>query len=110
MFSAREPLKWEKLLTDADVACVKAEDRGMYHFFNEDSHVRENGFLQQVEDTRLGEFWRYTPVVEFSATGGKAGSAPLRGEHTRPVLQELGYTDDQIQDYKRQGIVDWEEA
>ncbi|RUA30705.1 MAG: hypothetical protein DSY78_08475 [Chloroflexi bacterium] len=110
VFSAREPLEWEKLLTDADVACVKAEDRGMYHFFNEDSHVRETGFLTQVEATRHGEFWRYTPVVGFSATEGKAGPAPLRGEHTRPVLKELGYTDDQIQDYKQRGIVDWEEA
>jgi len=110
VFSASEPLKWEKLLTDADVACVKAEDRGMYHFFNEDHHVRENGFLQQVEATRHGEFWRYAPVVGFSATEGKAGPAPLRGEHTRPVLKELGYTDDQIQDYKQRSIVDWEEA
>ena len=110
VFSASEPLKWEKLLTDADVACVKAEDRGMYHFFNEDHHVRENGFLQQVEATRHGEFWRYAPVVGFSATEGKAGPAPLRGEHTRPVLKELGYTDDQIQDYKQRGIVDWEET
>ena len=109
VFIAREPLEWEKLLTDADVACVKAEDRGMYHFFNEDRHVQENGFLQQVEATRHGEFWRYTPVVGFSATEGKAGPAPLRGEHTRPVLQELGYTIDQIQDYKQRGIVDWEE-
>jgi len=110
VFSASEPLKWEKLLTNADVACVKAEDRGMYHFFNEDHHVRENGFLQQVEATRHGEFWRYAPVVGFSATEGKAGPAPLRGEHTRPVLKELGYTDDQIQDYKQRSIVDWEEA
>ena len=109
VFSSREPLYWEKLLTDADVACVKAEDRGMYHFFNEDVHVRENGFLQSVEATRLGEFWRYTPVVGFSATEGKAGPAPLKGEHTRPVLRELGYTNDQIQDYKQRGIVDWEE-
>ena len=65
---------------------------------------------QQVEATRYGECWRYTPVVGFSATEGKAGPAPLRGEHTRPVLKELGYTDDQIQDYKQRGIVDWEEA
>jgi crotonobetainyl-CoA:carnitine CoA-transferase CaiB-like acyl-CoA transferase len=109
VFSAREPLEWEKSLTDADVACVKAEDRGMYHFFNEDKHVRENGFLNQVKATRHGEFWRYTPVVGFSETEGKAGPAPLRGEHTRPVLKELGYTDDQIWDYKQRGIVDWEE-
>ena len=110
VFASREPLDWEKLLTDADVACVKAEDRGMYYFFNEDRHVRENGFLSQVEATRHGEFWRYTPVVGFSGTAGKAGPAPLKGEHTRPVLKELGYTDDQIRDFKERGVVDWEEA
>ena len=110
VFASKEPLAWEKLLTDADVACVKAEDQGMYHFFNDDSHVRENGFLTQVEATRHGEFWRYSPVVEFSETAGKASPAPLKGEHTRPVLKELGYTDDQISDFKERGVVDWEEA
>ena len=33
-------MHWETLLTAADVACVKAEDRGMYYFFNEDPHVQ----------------------------------------------------------------------
>ena len=110
MFASREPLEWEKLLTDADVACVKAEDRGMYYFFNEDSHVRENGFLTQVEATGHGEFWRYSPVIGFSETAGKAGPAPLKGEHTRPVLKELGYPDYQIRGFKERGIVDWDEA
>ena len=110
VFVPREPLEWEKLLTDADVACVKAEDRGMYYFFDVDSHVRENGILTQIEATGLGEFWRYTPVVGFSETAGKAGPAPIKGEHTRPVLKELGYTDDQITDFKERGIVDWDEV
>ena len=104
-----EPMHWEKLLTDADVACVKAEDRGMYFFFNEDHHVRENGLLTQVEAPRNGEFWRYSPVVDFSETKGKAGPGPLRGQHTRPILQELGYTDEQIHDFKQRKVVDWEE-
>ena len=38
--STREPLEWEALLTAADVACVKAEDRGPFHFFDEDAHVK----------------------------------------------------------------------
>ena len=42
VFAAEDPLYWEQLLTAADIACVKAEDRGMYFFFNEDPHVREN--------------------------------------------------------------------
>ena len=102
-------MHWERLLTAADVACVKAEDRGMYYFFNEDPHVRENGLLIQVEAPRYGEFWRYSPVVDFSETPGKAGPGPLRGQHTRPILRELGYTDEQIHDFKQRKVVDWEE-
>ena len=109
VFLSREALDWEKLLTDSDVACVKAEDRGMYYFFNEDPHVRDNGFLKQVEATRHGRFWRYNPVIEFSDTGGKAESAPLKGEHTKRILKELGYTDTQIDDFRERNVVDWEE-
>ena len=76
VFAAREPLEWEKLLTDADVACVHAEDRGMYWFYNEDPHVRENGFLTEVESARLGKFWRYSPLLSFSHTAGRAGPGP----------------------------------
>ena len=109
MFAAGEPMYWEKLLTAADVACVKAEDRGMYFFSNEDPHVRQNGLLTQVEAPRYGEFWRYSPVVGFSDTSGRAGPGPLKGEHTRPILKELGYTDEQVHDLKQRKVVDWEE-
>ena len=110
VFATREPLEWEKLLTDSDVACVKVEDRGMYYFFNEDPHVRENGLLTRVEATRHGKFWRYAPVVGFSETPGRAGPGPLKGEHTRPILRELGYTEEQINGFKERRVVDWEEG
>ena len=109
VFASEDPLYWEELLSTADVACVKAEDRGMYFFFNEDPHVRENGLLTQVEAPRYGKFWRYSPVVSFSETSGQAGPGPLKGEHTRPILRELGYTDEQVHDLKRRKVVDWEE-
>ena len=109
VFATKDPMDWENLLTAADVACVKAEDRGMYYFFNEDPHVRENGLLTQVEAPRFGEFWRYSPVIDFSETSGKAGPGPLRGQHTSPILKELGYTDAQIHDFKQRQVVDWEE-
>ena len=81
----------------------------MYFFFNEDAHVRENGMLTQVDAPRYGEFWRYAPVVDFSDTPGSAGPGPLKGQHTRPILRELGYTDEQIHDFKQRKVVDWEE-
>ena len=90
IFATGEPLHWEELLTAVDVACVKAEDRGMYYFFNDDLHVRENGMLTRVEAPRFGEFWRYSPVVNFSETSGRVGPGPLRGQHTRPIPQRTG--------------------
>ena len=109
LFATEDPTHWENLLAAADVACVKAEDRGMYYFFNDDPHVRENDILSRVEAPRFGEFWRYSPVVSFSETSGRAGPGPLRGQHTRPILRELGYGDDQIRDLKARRVVDWEE-
>ena len=109
LFATEDPMHWENLLAAADVACVKAEDRGMYYFFNDDPHVRENDLLSPVEAPRFGEFWRYSPVVSFSETSGRAGPGPLMGQHTRPILRELGYSDDQISDLKARRVVDWEE-
>ena len=109
VFAGEEPLYWEQLLTAADVACVKAEDRGMFFFFNGDPHVRENELRTQVEAPRYGQFWRYSPVVDFPDSSGRAGPGPLKGQHTRPLLRELGYTDEQIRDLKQRKVVDWEE-
>ena len=109
VFATKEPLEWEALLTSADVACVKAEDRGMYYFYNEDEHVRENGFITEVEAARLGKFWRYSPLLSFSRTSGKAGPGVLKGEHTQAILSELGYGEEAIRDLKDRGVVDWEQ-
>ena len=108
LFATKEPLEWEILLTAADVACVRAEDRGMYYFYNEDVHVQGNGFITEVETTRLGKFWRYSPLLKFSHTGSKAGPGVLKGEHTQAILQELGYSEEEIRQFKEGGVVDWE--
>ena len=109
IFATKQPLEWETLLTDADVACVKAEDRGPFHFYDEDAQVRENGFTTQVETPRLGEFWRYSPLLRFSHTEDKAEPGMLKGQHTEAILRELGYGPEQISGLKERRVVDWEE-
>ena len=48
-------------------------------------------------------------MIGFSETSGRAGPGPLKGQHTRPILSELGYTDEQVHDLKQRKVVDWEE-
>ena len=109
IFATRDALDWERDLTAADVACVQAEDRGMFHFFQEDPHALENGCTTPVSSPRLGEYWRYSPLLRFSRTPGKAGPGILKGQHTQVILRELGYSQDQINDLRARGVVDWEE-
>ena len=81
----------------------------MFHFFDEDPHIEENGFTSEVESPRFGTFWRYSPVLRFSQMKSKVGPGIQRGQHTFSILGELGYSKEQIEDLKARGVLDWEE-
>ena len=105
VLATREPQEWEKLLIDAGVTCVRAEDAGPYQFHMEDPHVQENGYLTEVESVRFGKFLRYSPIVRFSHTSPKVGVGPLRGQHNEAVLSELGYSEEQITDLEQRRVL-----
>lgn len=110
VLAMRPAADWESVLGTADVCCVEAEDRTPFHFFSTHPHVAENGFTAEVENPRHGTYWRYAPLINFSVTPAKAGPGPLRGQHTRSILHELGYTDAQVDALKAKRVADWEEA
>ena len=109
VFAQKPAAEWERLLTAVGVGCVQAEDRGMYHFFDEDPHARRNGLTVEVSHPRFGDFWRYAPILEFSDMASEAGPGITRGQHTVPILQELGYDERQIHEMRASGALDWEE-
>ena len=109
-FAQKPALEWEQIMTSADVGCVQTEDRGMYHFFSEDPHVEENGLRVDVEHPRFGPIWRYAPILDFSHTSCVAGAGILRGQHTIPILKELGYTESEIHAMRAKKALDWEEV
>ena len=81
----------------------------MFNFYSQDPHVEANNFIRPAETLRIGSYWRYSPVVEMSLTPTRVGSGPLRGEHTRTILVEIGYSEEEINELKDKLIVDWEE-
>ncbi len=108
VFASAPAAHWERTLTAADLGCVEVEERGMYHFFDENPHIAENGFVTQVESERLGSFWRYSPVLKFSRTPSKAGPGITRGQHTFEILGELGYSRDEVLALRERRVLDWE--
>ena len=81
----------------------------MFNFYSQDPQVSANEFIQPAETLRIGSYWRYGPVVNLSRTPSRVGSGPLRGEHTRSLLQELGYSSNRIDELYAMKIVDSEE-
>ena len=111
LFATRTAEDWEDLLTAQDVACVRVADSDE-EFFLDDSHSKDNELAVEVEDEspRFGKYVRNGGIVHFSEMLGSYRVAPYPGEHTRAIMQEVGYSDEQIEDYRERRIVDWEEA
>ncbi|MBI2885676.1 MAG: CoA transferase [Chloroflexi bacterium] len=101
--------QWEALLTAADVACVRADGNTLGEFYEESQHCQQNGFVRETDHLRFGTYWRHSGLAHFSLTPGRYGPGVIAGQHTRQLLRELGYTQEEIDDLKQRGVVNWEE-
>ncbi len=102
--------EWERLLSAADVACVRADECPPAEFFDRSEHMRENGFVTPAEHARWGPHWRTGPLVQLSETPARPGSGVLAGQHTRPLLRELGYSQDEVESLFERRVVASEPA
>jgi crotonobetainyl-CoA:carnitine CoA-transferase CaiB-like acyl-CoA transferase len=107
IFAARGAAEWEDLLLKADVACVRADEALEGEFYADHPHARANALSVEVDHPVVGKHLRYGGLVEFSLTPGRYKASAQIGQHTKPLLRELGYDEQQIEDLGRRGIVQW---
>ena len=95
--------EWFELLirNDVPVGKVYSPDEVFY-----DPQVLHRQMVIEVEHPILGKIKQVGIAPKFSRTPGKVRSlAPLPGEHTDEILEELGYKRDEIQNLREEGIV-----
>ena len=112
VFRTRTAEVWEALLTEADLACVRADGPSHVRFLHEDPHTAAIGFMTPTrsrvfaDQAPEGRYWRHAPVVKFSETPCEFGK-PYEGlgEHTRAVLQEFGFDATAIARLRDAGVI-----
>jgi crotonobetainyl-CoA:carnitine CoA-transferase CaiB-like acyl-CoA transferase len=110
VFADRSAAEWQDRLLQADVACVRADEATEGEFYADHPHAKANALSVEVDHPVVGTHLRYGGLVEFSLTPGLYEASAQIGQHTRPLLRELGYDDPQIEDLGRRGIVQWADA
>jgi len=72
----------------------------------QDPHLLERGLFVDVEHPRVGRLRTVGVVPKFELTQGSVKSAaPLLGQHTREVLKEVGYDDEEIDRMARESMI-----
>jgi crotonobetainyl-CoA:carnitine CoA-transferase CaiB-like acyl-CoA transferase len=107
IFAERTAAEWEELLIQVDIGCVQADEALEGEFYADHPHAKANALSVEVEHPYVGKYLRYGGLVEFSLTPGLYRTSTQVGQHTRPLLREIGYDDQHIEDLGRRGIVQW---
>ncbi len=95
--------EWEALLIERGVPCASV---GTCREFLTDPQVEAMGMNPVIEHPAFGRLRMFGIPIDFERTPGTIqGPAPRMGEHTKEILEELGYTASQREDLRRDDIV-----
>ena len=109
VFVERSADTWEQLLTAAGVACVRADtDTGA--FLETHPQAAANRMAVEVDSPRFGKYLRHGAIIDFSAAPARLEHGSFAGEHTKRVMQELGYSGAQIAELRARRVIHWEEV
>lgn len=70
-----------------------------------DEDLRESGTVVEVDHKVRGKYLTVGSPIKFSGFKPDIKGSPLLGEHTDDVLKSLGYTDDQVRQFRENKVV-----
>ncbi|HXG41988.1 MAG TPA: CoA transferase [Dehalococcoidia bacterium] len=103
LFAARPAREWVELMRQHDLVCDLVQD---YSEVVEDPQVLANDMIVEVQHPSYGPIRMVHSGVNLSRTPATfRRPAPEFGQHTEEVLLEFGFTWEEIEALKREGVV-----
>jgi crotonobetainyl-CoA:carnitine CoA-transferase CaiB-like acyl-CoA transferase len=99
LFAEGWALDWVRQLQAGGVPAALAGERTFEEF------LAGEGLLQPEDHPVFGAYWRLPAKVRFTESGNRLAPASAAGEHTRAILEELGYTEAQQGVLESDGVV-----
>jgi crotonobetainyl-CoA:carnitine CoA-transferase CaiB-like acyl-CoA transferase len=101
-FGSEDLAHWEKAFEGFDgVWDIMRTAREVHN----DPQAIANGYLPRTTDANNNEFALAASPVQFDETPLQLHCAPRHGEHTDALLAELGFTEDEVIDFKIKSVV-----
>jgi len=102
-FTERTRDEWLKILEEWDVPCAPVYE--LDEVF-QDIHVLSSGIITEINHSILGTIKQLSYSATFNNERPKIRiPPPILGADTLPILEKLGYTKDQIEKLKLNGII-----
>lgn len=102
LFATNTREHWLKILRGADI--VSAPINTLLEASG-DPDVIANNYVVEVDHPRAGKIKEVGFPWKFYKTPAKAGIAPELGEHNNEVYKGLGYSDADIEQFKKDGVI-----
>ena len=105
-FRTRTSVSWSYALDEAGVPNeIPLDPKGGEAMLFDADNVAL-GLTAEYEHPVLGRLRQFGQLIDFSETPGRiAGPPPLVGEHTRAIMEWLGYGGDRIDELEAAGVV-----
>ncbi|PPJ26674.1 CoA transferase [Nocardia nova] len=104
VFAGKGNQQWEDELTALDVGCVAILERNSESALQSDPFF-EAGYCVEAVSPIFDEHRRLAPLTRFSRSRTKADAGCTIGQHTRPVLREIGVGEQRIDELLELGII-----